>query len=55
VLPGDDVDRLAARVLAQEHLLYPLALRLLATRVKGMPPAPDAALCNPLPSRAVRE
>ncbi len=30
VLPGDDEDSLAARVLEQEHRLYPLALRLLA-------------------------
>jgi phosphoribosylglycinamide formyltransferase 1 len=55
VLPGDDVERLRARVLAQEHLLYPLALRLFAARAKGTPPAPDAALRNPLPDRAVRE
>ncbi len=55
VLPGDDAERLAARVLAQEHLLYPLALRLLATRAEGTPPARDAALRNPLLSRAVRE
>ncbi|MBV9776004.1 MAG: phosphoribosylglycinamide formyltransferase [Acetobacteraceae bacterium] len=55
VLPGDDAERLAARVLAQEHLLYPLALRLLAARTEGMAPAPDAALRNPLPGRAVRE
>jgi phosphoribosylglycinamide formyltransferase-1 len=27
VLPGDDPERLAARVLVQEHLLYPRALR----------------------------
>lgn len=27
VLPGDDADSLAARVLAQEHRLYPLVLR----------------------------
>jgi len=27
VLPGDDADRLAARVLAAEHRIYPLALR----------------------------
>ncbi len=26
VLPGDDADTLAARVLAQEHALYPAAL-----------------------------
>ena len=29
VLPGDDEERLAARVLAAEHRLYPLVLRLL--------------------------
>jgi phosphoribosylglycinamide formyltransferase-1 len=27
VLPGDDADALAARVLAQEHVIYPLAAR----------------------------
>lgn len=30
VLPGDDPDALAARVLEQEHRLYPLAIRWLA-------------------------
>lgn len=30
VLPGDDPDRLAARVLSAEHVCYPLALRLVA-------------------------
>ena len=30
VLPGDDAERLAARVLAAEHRAYPLALRLIA-------------------------
>jgi phosphoribosylglycinamide formyltransferase-1 len=30
VLPGDDAERLAARVLAAEHQAYPLALRLVA-------------------------
>jgi phosphoribosylglycinamide formyltransferase-1 len=30
VLPGDDAERLAARVLAMEHRAYPLALRLVA-------------------------
>jgi len=29
VLPGDDEDTLAARILEQEHRIYPLALRLL--------------------------
>jgi phosphoribosylglycinamide formyltransferase-1 len=37
VLPGDDAERLAARVLEAEHEAYPLALRLLAEgRVKVM-------------------
>ncbi|AWK86907.1 phosphoribosylglycinamide formyltransferase [Azospirillum thermophilum] len=38
VLPGDDADRLAERVLACEHALYPHAVRLLAegrARVEG--------------------
>jgi phosphoribosylglycinamide formyltransferase-1 len=30
VLPGDDAERLAARILAAEHQAYPLALRLVA-------------------------
>ena len=30
VLPGDDPDTLAARVLEQEHRLYPLAIRWFA-------------------------
>lgn len=30
VLPGDDADALAARVLAEEHRLYPLAIRWFA-------------------------
>jgi phosphoribosylglycinamide formyltransferase-1 len=30
VLPDDDVERLAARVLVQEHRIYPLAVRLIA-------------------------
>ncbi|MEN8195894.1 MAG: phosphoribosylglycinamide formyltransferase, partial [Pseudomonadota bacterium] len=30
VLPGDTPDSLAARILEQEHLIYPMALRLLA-------------------------
>jgi phosphoribosylglycinamide formyltransferase 1 len=59
VLPGDDPDRLAARVLAAEHLLYPTALALYASgraRVAGetMVYAPDVAfdassLINPRP------
>jgi len=38
VLPGDDAATLAARILAAEHRLYPLALRLIAegrVRVEG--------------------
>lgn len=38
VLPGDDAARLADRVLAEEHRIYPLALRLIAegrVRVTG--------------------
>ncbi len=38
VLPGDDADTLAARVLEQEHVIYPLAVRLIAenrVRVKA--------------------
>ncbi len=31
ILPEDDPDRLAARVLVQEHRIYPAALRLLAS------------------------
>lgn len=48
VLPGDDAERLAARVLAAEHRLYPAAL---ASFIRGeAAPAPaDAVLFNPLP------
>lgn len=38
VLPGDTPERLAARVLEQEHLIYPMALRMVAegrVRVEG--------------------
>ena len=48
VLPGDDAQTLAARVLAQEHLLYPLALRAFIEGTAILPP-PDAALINPAP------
>jgi formyltetrahydrofolate-dependent phosphoribosylglycinamide formyltransferase len=53
VLPGDTAETLAARVLAQEHVLYPLALRLFAARQPGKSPPADAALLNPLPPGAV--
>ena len=48
VLAGDDADALAARVLAQEHRLYPLALRLALEGGAGRSD-PAAALLNPLP------
>lgn len=56
VLPDDDEDRLAARVLAAEHRAYPLALRLVgegrvrvvAERVEvAGGPAPETVLFNP--------
>ncbi len=55
VLPGDDETRLAARVLAEEHRLYPLALALFATGAPGLAPPAEAALRNPLPPRTLRE
>ncbi|WP_198377551.1 phosphoribosylglycinamide formyltransferase [Neoroseomonas rubea] len=61
VLPGDDAASLAARVLDQEHRIYPAALGWLAAgrvrladgraRVDGVAPA-SGALLNPLPSAA---
>ena len=56
VLPDDDPDALAARVLEQEHRIYPLAVRLIAegrARVSGEKvlvegaELPDHALMNP--------
>lgn len=60
VLADDTEASLAARVLEQEHLLYPAALAWLASgmvRVEGdvariAAPAPTGALANPLPVRA---
>lgn len=48
VLPDDDEHTLGARVLAQEHVLYPLGLRTFIDGAAALPP-PDAALLNPLP------
>jgi formyltetrahydrofolate-dependent phosphoribosylglycinamide formyltransferase len=48
VLPDDDEQRLAARVLAQEHLLYPAALAFVAGQSPCWAMATDA-LRNPLP------
>ncbi|HEY6433494.1 MAG TPA: phosphoribosylglycinamide formyltransferase [Acetobacteraceae bacterium] len=52
VLPDDTEAALAARVLAQEHLIYPLALRLLAGGGLPQPPPAGAAFRNPLSSAA---
>jgi len=58
VRADDTADTLAARVLAQEHVIYPLAVRLVAegrVRVQGErvlidgAQAPTAALVNPVP------
>jgi phosphoribosylglycinamide formyltransferase-1 len=51
VLPDDDENSLAERVLAAEHLLYPTALALLAGR-RPSPSATDARLINPPPLSA---
>jgi len=48
VLPEDNEDALAARVLAQEHVIYPAALAAFAGGRKVWAKA-DAALQNPLP------
>ncbi len=40
VLPGDDPARLAARVLAEEHRLYPLALKDFLARLPAGPHTP---------------
>jgi phosphoribosylglycinamide formyltransferase-1 len=57
VLPGDDAARLAERVLAEEHKIYPLALRLIAegrvrvagerAEIDGAAAPTPAALVNP--------
>lgn len=49
VLPGDTPDTLAARVLVQEHRLYPAALRAFAGGACSFPAATDA-LSNPASS-----
>jgi phosphoribosylglycinamide formyltransferase 1 len=50
VLPGDTEASLAARVLVQEHRLYPAALAAFAAGRPGAAASPDAALANPLPA-----
>jgi phosphoribosylglycinamide formyltransferase-1 len=54
VLPKDTAESLAARVLAQEHVIYPLALALLAGGREIVSPAAGAALVNPLPEKIAR-
>ena len=59
VLPNDDAEQLAARVLAQEHRIYPLALGLIASGsakvvhervvVPGCHVTASACLTNPAP------
>lgn len=49
VLADDTEETLAARVLVQEHAIYPEALRLFALGLPGRAPAATAALVNPLP------
>jgi len=50
VLEDDTEDTLAARVLAQEHRMYPAALAAFAAGGPGIPADRAAALCNPLPT-----
>ncbi len=52
VLPGDTEASLADRVLAQEHAIYPAALRLFAAGGTGILPLAGAVLLNPLPTSA---
>jgi phosphoribosylglycinamide formyltransferase-1 len=62
VHPDDTAETLAARVLAEEHRIYPLAVRMIAegrTRIengrvfikKAAPP--DGSLVNPDPDKSV--
>ena len=48
VLPGDTEDALAARVLRQEHALYPAALAAFAGSETGVAPEEAAFLANPV-------
>ncbi|HEY8287906.1 MAG TPA: phosphoribosylglycinamide formyltransferase [Acetobacteraceae bacterium] len=49
VLPGDTEAMLAARVLRQEHVLYPAALAAAAGGSAARFAAGGAVICNPLP------
>jgi formyltetrahydrofolate-dependent phosphoribosylglycinamide formyltransferase len=48
VLPGDTEELLAARVLAQEHAIYPVALAGVASGQPNEAARPEARLANPL-------
>lgn len=50
VLEGDTEDMLAARVLAQEHVIYPAALAAFVSGAAAGYPSLAAALLNPLPN-----
>jgi len=52
VLPDDTEDSLAARVLVQEHRIYPAVLAAFAAGRPGVAATADAALANPLPTAA---
>ena len=52
VLAGDTEAKLAARVLMQEHILYPAALRVVAGGEAGAAAAESASMINLLPRRA---
>jgi phosphoribosylglycinamide formyltransferase 1 len=47
VLPGDTEASLADRVLVQEHVIYPMAVRHFAVGALGRTAATNAALVNP--------
>jgi len=49
VLPDDTEDSLAARVLVQEHRIYPAALAAFASGRPAAPAPASASLANPLP------
>lgn len=62
VMPGDDEERLSQRILAQEHRIYPMAIRLYQegrleidgrkVRIRDSAPAAETeALINPRPPR----
>jgi phosphoribosylglycinamide formyltransferase-1 len=51
VLPTDTADELAARVLRQEHSIYPAALAAFAAELPVTLPDQGAFLANPLPWR----